>query len=122
MKNQCSQENSALRLEEEYRRRLHEVTNTVKRQLDYQVDVEHAERKFQQEHMVQWLERAVKEVVKGKQVCVLLGNLLSPQSLSSEFFVNHNFSNNQFVMLLTPPSNLGHYLDFLLHFMIAVES
>ena len=57
-----------MRMEEEYRRRLHQVTSTVKRQLDYQVDVEQAERKFQQEHMVQWLEKAVAELVKGKQV------------------------------------------------------
>lgn len=57
-----------MRLEEEYRRRLYEVSNAVKRRLNYQVEVEQAERRFQQEHMVQWLERTVREVVQGKQV------------------------------------------------------
>lgn len=57
-----------MRLEEEYRRRLHEVTSTVKRRLDYQVDVEQAQKKFEQEHMIQWLEGKVTELVKGKQV------------------------------------------------------
>ena len=57
-----------MRLEEEYRRRLHEVSNAVKRQLDYHVVVEQAERKFQQSHMVQWLEGEVTRLVEGKQV------------------------------------------------------
>ena len=57
-----------MRMEEEYRRRLNLVNETVRRQLDYQVEVEKAQRKFQQEHMVQWLEKAVTELVKGKQV------------------------------------------------------
>lgn len=60
-------ENNAMRIEEEYRRRLHQVTNTVKRRLDYQVDVEQAQRKFEQQHMVQWLEGTVTELVRGKQ-------------------------------------------------------
>ncbi len=34
-----SQENNEMRLEEEYRRRLHEVTREVKKRLDYQVRV-----------------------------------------------------------------------------------
>jgi hypothetical protein len=57
-----------MRREEEYRRRLHQVNTTVKRRLDYQVEVEHAQQKFEQQHMVQWLEKAVTELVKGKQV------------------------------------------------------
>lgn len=57
-----------MRMEEEYRRRLHQVTSTVKRRLDYQLQVEHTQRKFEQQHMVQWLEKAVTELVKGKQV------------------------------------------------------
>ena len=61
-----------MRLEEEYRRRLHEVNNTVKRRLDYQVDVEHAQKKFQQEHMVRWLETAVTQLVQGKQVSAVV--------------------------------------------------
>lgn len=60
-------ENNAMRMEEEYRRRLHQVSNTVKRRLNYQVDVEQARRKFEQQHMVQWLEGAVTQLVKGKQ-------------------------------------------------------
>ena len=67
-----------MRLEEEYRRRLHQVTNTVKRQLDYQVEVEQAQRKFEQEHMIQWLEKAVIELVKGKQVRSCTPHTLKP--------------------------------------------
>ena len=59
-----------MRMEEEYRRRLHQVSNTVKRRLDYQVDVEQTQRKFEQKHMVQWLEDAVTQLVKGKQVSI----------------------------------------------------
>jgi len=62
------QENNAMRLEEEFRRRQHQVTEAVRRRLDYQVEVEHARRRFEQEHMVSWLERTVTELVKGKQV------------------------------------------------------
>ena len=44
------------------------MDQAVKRKLDYQVDLEKVERQFQQEHMVQWLEKSVTELVKGKQV------------------------------------------------------
>ena len=57
-----------MRLEEEYRRRLHQVTDTVQRRLNYQVDVEKTQRKYEQLHMIRWLEQTVKESVSGKQV------------------------------------------------------
>lgn len=75
-----------MRLEEEYRRRLHLVTDTVRRQLDYQVDVEHAQRKFEQEHMVQWLEKAVKELVEGKQVCICNNTVEPLNNVRSQMF------------------------------------
>ncbi len=56
-----------MRREEEYRRRLHQVSDTVRRRLNYQVEVEQVQRKFEQLHMIQWLEQTVKESV-GKQV------------------------------------------------------
>ena len=60
-------ENNLMRLEEEYRRRHHEVTKEVKKRLDYQVDMEKLQRDFEQAHLVQWLEKAVIDRLKAAQ-------------------------------------------------------
>jgi len=52
---EAKQENIALQLEEEYRRRLSEAHKAVKRRLDYQVATENAVRRYQQQHMVNWI-------------------------------------------------------------------
>jgi len=59
-------ENNAMQLEEEYRRRLHEVNTEVKKRLDYQVDVEKLQRDFEQNHLIQWLEQAVVDTLTAR--------------------------------------------------------
>jgi F-type H+-transporting ATPase subunit b len=52
---EAKKENVDLQLESVYRQRLAEVHQAVKKRLDYQVDVESAKRRLQQQHMVQWI-------------------------------------------------------------------
>ncbi|XP_066265123.1 ATP synthase F(0) complex subunit B1, mitochondrial-like [Branchiostoma lanceolatum] len=47
--------NVAMQLETAYRERVHEVSNAVKRRLDYQLDVENTQRRMAQEHMADWV-------------------------------------------------------------------
>lgn len=58
----AKKENVQLQLEAIYRQRLHEVQQTVKKRLDYQVEKQNAQRRFEQEHMVSWI---VDNVVKS---------------------------------------------------------
>ncbi|XP_005801384.1 ATP synthase F(0) complex subunit B1, mitochondrial [Xiphophorus maculatus] len=51
--------NVAMLLETNYRERLHMVTNEVKRRLDYQIALQHLNRRMQQEHMINWVEKNV---------------------------------------------------------------
>ena len=72
------QENSALHLEEEYRKRQLQVTTEVRRRLEYQVALEQAQRQLQQDHLVEWLESRVtrdmrdRAVSGGNSVCCWL--------------------------------------------------
>lgn len=59
---QAKRENVDLQLEAVYRQRQLEVYETVKKRLDYHLDVEHARRRIEQQHMVHWI---VDQVVKG---------------------------------------------------------
>merc|ERR1712179_120157 len=52
---QVYEEKLGLMLEAEYRRRMSEVHREVKRRLDYQLDLQNAKRRFEQEHMVKWI-------------------------------------------------------------------
>ena len=70
------QENSALQLEEEYRKRQLQVTAEVRRRLDYQVALEQTQRQLQQDHLVEWLESRVTRdmrdrAVSGEIVCAV---------------------------------------------------
>ena len=56
--------------EEEYRRRLHEVNEALKRRLEYQLEMESLEKQFQQRHIVAWIHDAVREALKTKPVGV----------------------------------------------------
>jgi F-type H+-transporting ATPase subunit b len=48
-------ENVDLQLESVYRQRLAEIHQSVKKRLDYQVDILNSTRRIQQQHMVQWI-------------------------------------------------------------------
>lgn len=54
-------------MEAVYRQRLAEVYQSVKRRLDYQVDVENAQRRFQQHHMVNWIVSGVLKSITPQQ-------------------------------------------------------
>jgi len=58
----AKRENINLQREAEYRRRLMEVHNEVKRKLDYQIATQNAGKQFAQKHMVNWI---IDNVVKG---------------------------------------------------------
>ncbi|XP_068742680.1 ATP synthase F(0) complex subunit B1, mitochondrial-like [Montipora capricornis] len=55
-------ENNAMSLELDYRNKLHEVVREVKKRLDYQAEIESFQRKTEQQHIIDWVER---EVVKS---------------------------------------------------------
>lgn len=59
---EAKRENVDLQIESVYRQRLAEVHQAVKKRLDYQMEVDSAKRRIQQQHMVQWI---VDQVVKG---------------------------------------------------------
>lgn len=69
------QNNVAMLLETNYRERLHMVTNEVKRRLDYQIALQHLNRRMQQEHMINWVEKNV------------IGSI-TPQQVSPSLFFN----------------------------------
>jgi len=58
----AKRENVDLQLEAIYRKRLADVHQSVKKRLDYQMEVENTQRRFEQNHMVNWI---VDSVVKG---------------------------------------------------------
>ncbi|XP_078276629.1 ATP synthase peripheral stalk subunit b, mitochondrial [Rhinoraja longicauda] len=51
--------NVAMMLETNHRERLHMVYDAVKKRLDYQVGLQHLQRRLAQEHMVNWVEKNV---------------------------------------------------------------
>nr|XP_046253203.1 ATP synthase F(0) complex subunit B1, mitochondrial [Scatophagus argus] len=59
--------NVAMLLETNYRERLHMVTNEVKRRLDYQVALQDLNRRMEQEHMVNWVEKNVISSITPQQ-------------------------------------------------------
>nr|AOR07059.1 mitochondrial ATP synthase subunit b precursor [Mesenchytraeus cf. pedatus SL-2017] len=64
---EAKKENVDLQLESVYRQRLAEVHQSVKKRLDYQVDVQNAVRRQQQEHMVQWIVNGVLAGISPQQ-------------------------------------------------------
>jgi F-type H+-transporting ATPase subunit b len=56
-------ENLTLQLEAEYRKRLQNVHNAIKRRLDFFVEYESTRRRFEQKHMVDWIMQQVRASV-----------------------------------------------------------
>ncbi|XP_072335996.1 ATP synthase F(0) complex subunit B1, mitochondrial [Scyliorhinus torazame] len=59
--------NVAMMLETNYRERLHMVYDAVKRRLDYQVGLQHLQRRLAQEHMANWVEKNVIQSITPQQ-------------------------------------------------------
>ncbi|XP_038675553.1 ATP synthase F(0) complex subunit B1, mitochondrial [Scyliorhinus canicula] len=59
--------NVAMMLETNYRERLHMVYDAVKRRLDYQVGLQHLQRRLAQEHMANWVEKNVIQSISPQQ-------------------------------------------------------
>ncbi|XP_032805174.2 ATP synthase peripheral stalk subunit b, mitochondrial [Petromyzon marinus] len=59
--------NVALLLETNMRERLHHVVREVKRRLDYQLALQHMQRRTEQEHMITWVERGVMGSITPQQ-------------------------------------------------------
>jgi F-type H+-transporting ATPase subunit b len=59
---EAKRENVDLQLESAFRQRQLEVYDAVKKRLDYQLEVDNAHRRIEQQHMVHWI---VEQVVKG---------------------------------------------------------
>lgn len=62
-----SQNNVAMLLETNYRERVHMVTNEVKRRLDYQIALQDLNRRLEQEHMINWVEKSVISSITPQQ-------------------------------------------------------
>ncbi|XP_072269047.1 ATP synthase F(0) complex subunit B1, mitochondrial [Pyxicephalus adspersus] len=63
----CSDNNVAMILETNYRERLLNVYNDVKKRLDYQVALQHLLRRKEQEHMINWVEKNVVQSITPQQ-------------------------------------------------------
>uniref|UniRef100_I3J2J5 ATP synthase subunit b n=2 Tax=Oreochromis TaxID=8139 RepID=I3J2J5_ORENI len=59
--------NVAMLLETNYRERVHMVTNEVKRRLDYQIALQDLNRRLEQEHMINWVEKSVISSITPQQ-------------------------------------------------------
>lgn len=63
---QAKKDNVGLQLEAEYRQRLQEAYNQVKRRLDYQLETTNVMRRIEQKHMVDWIISSVKTSITPK--------------------------------------------------------
>lgn len=63
---ESKRENVDLQLEAIYRERVAEVYRATKRKLSYQMDLQSAKRKFEQDHMVEWVVKRVREGITAK--------------------------------------------------------
>merc|ERR1711909_171550 len=63
----AKKENVGLQLEAVYRQRMADVHTAVKRRLDYQVEIINTEKRFQQEHMTNWIVDSVTAGITPQQ-------------------------------------------------------
>ncbi|XP_055511043.1 ATP synthase F(0) complex subunit B1, mitochondrial [Leucoraja erinacea] len=81
--------NVAMMLETNHRERLHMVYDSVKKRLDYQVGLQHLERRLAQEHMVNWVQKSVIQSISPQQEkesiakCIADLNVLSKKVLAT---------------------------------------
>ncbi|XP_066480878.1 ATP synthase F(0) complex subunit B1, mitochondrial [Tiliqua scincoides] len=59
--------NVAMLLETNYRERLLNVYTEVKKRLDYQMAMQHLKRRKEQDHMISWVERSVRQSITPQQ-------------------------------------------------------
>lgn len=59
----AKKENVLLQMEAEYRSRLNEVYNATKNRLDYFVAVQNSKRRFEREHMINWIGSGVRQSI-----------------------------------------------------------
>ena len=73
--------------EEEYRRRLADVKSEVQRRLEYQLQLESLHGKYEQRHLISWLEDAVRQTLQSKPVNLSYFVLIILSNLSSLFLL-----------------------------------
>ena len=82
---EAKRENLLLQQEAEYRRRLMEVYNEVKRKLAYQVAIEDAKKNFTTKHLVNWVINSVNKSVNADlEKAVLKQCVLDLKTLSEK--------------------------------------
>ncbi|CAI9591046.1 unnamed protein product [Staurois parvus] len=81
---EAKRNNVAVILEANYRERLLNVYNEVKKRLDYQVALQHLLRHREQEHMINWVEKNVVQSITAQQQKESIAKCISDLKLLSK--------------------------------------